>query len=363
MPSPLYRYNRGKRLLMKKKPTIRDVAARAGVSIATVSKFINSTQRFTAAVERRIQAAIDELEYHSNPLARSMITGKTGSVGVVILDISNPHFTNIVKGANRVAIEHGYNLLFVDTEESQAREDELLGALSRRVDGLIVSTRMPEEQLERVLAFGKPVVFSGRPAPKGKGVPSIGIDAYAAAYMIGELLVNQGHRHIAYLGFAPARPDMERMRGLTECLESHGLALARYEVRGPTVVEGERVCSSIVLRKVKPDAVVCYNDMVAIGFMGVARSLGISIPEDMSVVGIDNIPFGRFTSPALTTVDTQSERLGEEGMRLLFRQIAGENPADVGHLLLEPRLIMRDSTRVRGTAAALALPRTRTRSR
>jgi len=330
---------------MKKKPTIRDVAAHAGVSIATVSKFINSTQRFTAGVERKIQAAIEALEYHSNPLARSMITGKTGSVGVAILDICNPHFTNMVKGANRVALERGYNLLFVDTEESQAREDELLDALSRRVDGLIVSTRMPEEQLERILAFGKPVVFSGRPAPVG--IPSIGIDAFAAAYMIGELLVKQGHRDIAYLGFAPARPDKERMRGLSECLAAHGLALTRYEVRGPTVAEGERVCSTVVLRKDKPDAVVCYNDMVAIGFMGVAHSLGISIPADMSVVGIDNIPFGRFTSPALTTVDTQSERLGEEAMRLLFRQIAGENPPDMEHILLEPRLVMRDSTMVR----------------
>ncbi len=337
---------------MKNKPTIRDVAAKAGVSIATVSKFINSTQRFTAPVERKIQAAIAELEYHSNPLARSMITGKTGSVGVAILDIGNPHFTSMVKGANRIALEHGYNLLFVDTEENQAREEELLGALSRRVDGLIVSSRMPEEQMDRILALGKPVVFSGRLAPAG--VPSIGIDAYAAAYMIGELLVKQGHRDIVYLGFAPARPDTERMRGLKECLESYGRSLTRYEVREPTLAEGERVCSSVVLRKEKPDAVVCYNDMIAIGFMGVAKSLGISIPEDMSVVGIDNIPFGRFTSPALTTVDIQSERLGEEAMRLLFRQIAGQNPADIGHQMLEPRLVMRDSTAMR--AQPLPLP-------
>src|SRR5471030_1388033 len=345
---------------MKKKPTIRDVAARASVSIATVSKYINATQRFTPAVERRMRAAIDDLEYHSNPLARSMITGKTGSVGVVSLENDNPHFTNIVKGANRVALEHGYNLLFVDTEESQAREDDLLAALSRRVDGLIVSTRMPEDQLHRILALGKPVVFSGRPAPKG--ATSIGIDARAAAYMIGELLVKQGHRDIAYVGFAPARPDMERMRGLSESLRSHGLTLTRYEVRGPNIVEGERICSSIVLRKDKPDAVVCYNDMVAIGFMGAARTMGVSIPGDMSVVGIDNIPFGRFTSPALTTVDTQSERLGEEGMRLLLRQIDGQSPADAGHVAIEPRLVMRDSTRVREAAPAAPAPRPRKRS-
>lgn len=339
---------------MKKKPTIRDVAARAGVSIATVSKYINSTQRFTPAVERKIRAAIDELSYQSNPLARSMITGKTGSVGVVILDIGNPHFTNLVKGANRVALEHGYNLLFVDTEESQAREEELLDALSRRVDGLIVSTRMPEDQLGRVLAYGKPVVFSGRPAPKG--YPSIGTDAYAAAYMLGELLVKQGHRRIAYIGFAPARPDMERMRGLTACLTAHGLPLTRYEVGAPTLAEGERVCPSVVLRKDKPDAVVCYNDMVAIGFLGAAKSIAISVPADLSVVGIDNIPFGRFTSPTLTTVDVQSELLGEEGMRLLLRAIeGGERPA--GHIKIEPRLVIRDSAAARPAAATPPTPR------
>jgi LacI family transcriptional regulator len=339
---------------MRKKPTIRDVAARAGVSIATVSKFINSTQRFTSAVERRVQAAIDELSYQSNPLARSMITGKTGAVGVVILDIGNPHFTNVVKGANRVALEHGYNLLFVDTDENQAREEELLDALSRRVDGLIISTRMPEDQLDRLLSLGKPVVLSGRAAPKG--MPSIGVDAAAAAYMIGELLVKQGHRDIAYLGFAPARPDTERMRGLSSSLAAHGLELTRYELGGPTIVEGERICSQVLLRKEKPDAVVCYNDMVAIGFMGGAKALGIAIPDDISVVGIDNIPYGRFTSPALTTVDVQSERLGEEEMRLLLRQIAGSEPPATGHVTIEPRLVMRDSTKVRGKAAARPAP-------
>ena len=343
---------------MKRRPTIRDVAAHAGVSIATVSKYINVAQRFTPAVERRIRAAIDALEYHSDPLARSMITGKTGSVGVVILDIGNPHFTNFVKGANRVAIKNGYNLLFVDTDESQAREEELLQALSRRVDGLIVSTRMPDADMDRVLAFGKPVVFSGRPARKG--VPSISIDAYASARMVGELLVRQGHRRIAYLGFAPARPDAERMRGLTNCLDSHGLPLTRYEILGPSIADGERVCSAVVLGKDRYDAVVCYNDMVALGFMGAARALGVRIPMDLSVVGIDNIPYGRFTTPALTTVDSQGERLGEEAMELLLRQIAGQNPPDVGHVMLEPRLVMRESTQVR-TAPQPSAPSTRKR--
>jgi len=345
---------------MKKKPTIRDVAARAGVSIATVSKYINSMQRFTPGVERKIRAAIDELAYQSNPLARSMITGKTGSVGMVILDIGNPHFTHLVKGANRVAIEHGYNLLFVDTEESQAREDELIEALSRRVDGLIVSTRMPEDQLGGVLAYGKPVVFSGRPAPKG--YPSIAVDAHAAAYMLGELLVKQGHRRIAYVGFAPARPDMERTRGLTASLDAHGLDLVRHDVRAPTLAEGERICPSVLLKRDKPDAVVCYNDMVAIGFMSAAKSLGVSVPADLSVAGIDNIPYGRFINPPLTTVDIQSEHMGEESMRMLLRAIEATDPP-TGHMKIEPRLVVRESTRAREATPARAVPaRSRTRA-
>ena len=326
---------------MTGKTTIRDVAAKAGVSIATVSKFINATQRFTGAVERRIQSAIDELQYHSSPAARSMITGKTGAVGLAILDICNPHFTNIVKGANRVALARGYTLLLVDTEESQGREEELLGALSRRVDGMIVSTRMPEEQLGRLASFGKPVVLSGRCAPSG--IPSISVDTHAAAYMIGELLIKQGHRRIAYLGFPPARPNTERLNALSECLAAHDLSLQRHELRAPTLAEGERVCSTVVLRKDKPDAVVCYNDMVAIGFMGAAKALGVAIPDEMSVVGIDNIPFGRYSSPALTTVDTQSERLGEDAMRLLFQRIDSAEAMVAGHVFLTPQLVLRDS--------------------
>jgi len=148
------------------------------------------------------------------------------------------------------------------------------------------------------------------------------------------------------VGFAPARPDTERMRGLTDCLDAHKLKLMRFDARSPTIAEGERMASSVLLRKDRPDAVVCYNDLVAIGFLGAAKTLGVRIPDEVSVAGIDNIPFGRFTSPALTTVDIQSEFLGEEGMRMLLALIAGDS-AVKGHTKVEPRLVVRDSTRER----------------
>jgi LacI family transcriptional regulator len=146
--------------------------------------------------------------------------------------------------------------------------------------------------------------------------------------------------------FAPARPDMERMRGLTHCLEAHRMKLMRFELRTPTIAEGERIAPSVLLRKDRPDAVVCYNDLVAIGFLGAAKTLGIAIPEELSLAGIDNIPFGQFTSPGLTTVDIQSEHMGEEGMRMLLRLIEGD-PSVKGHTKVEPRLVVRDSTRER----------------
>jgi DNA-binding LacI/PurR family transcriptional regulator len=120
----------------------------AGVSVATVSTYMNGTQRFTPAVEARLKEEVEQLGYRSNPLARSMITGRTRTIGLAILDIRNPHFTNIVKGANRVALQHDYTLLLVDTEESQEREKTPIESLAQRVDGVIISSRMPDDSVQ-----------------------------------------------------------------------------------------------------------------------------------------------------------------------------------------------------------------------
>ena len=326
--------------MKKNVATIRDVAAAAGVSTATVSKFVNGAQRFSPAVEATIKEVIAKLGYRSNPLAASMITGRTKSIGLSVLDVANPHFTSIVKGANRVALAHGYTLLLVDTEENPDRERPLLEALSRRVDGIIMFSRMLESEMDWVMELGKPLVYFGRLSRLE--IPWVISEDHRGAYMLARHLVTLGHRRIAYLSFPRSRRDEERLAGIRACLAAHDLELTVHEAGAPTSAEGERVCSSIMLGAEHPDALICYNDLIALGLMKAAQTLGFKLPEAMSVAAFDNIQYGQYTSPALTTVDLQSERMGSAAMEKLIAAIDGK--AATAATMIEPQLILRGST-------------------
>ena len=327
------------------KPNIRDIATASGVSVATVSKFVNGKQRFSPEVEARIRSAVDTYGYQSNPLARSMITGKTMVVGVVILDIRNPYFTAIVKGVNRAAVAAGYSVLVVDTEENRTPERQLVENMARWVDGLIVSSRLPEESVSWLATLGKPVVSFGR---LGRlGVHSVSCDGHRGAYMVGRYLVESGHRRIAFVGFPASRWNADRLRGLSEALAESHLKPQHFEVAAPSAEAGEAIASTVLLGADRFDAVVAYNDLIALGLMSAAQSYGLQIPEQLSVIGFDNILYGRYVTPQLTTIDMFSEQLGELAMNRLQEVIAGTlTPFDE---VREPRLVLRASTRQRNT--------------
>jgi LacI family transcriptional regulator len=329
--------------MKKTAPTLRDVAAASHVSIATVSKYINGTQRFSAKVEAAIDAAIAGLGYKSNPLAKSMITGRTDTIGLSVLDITNPHFSSILKGAQRVANDHGFSVLVVDTEENPNRERPVLEDLSRRVDGMIVASRLREKEMGWMAEIDKPLVFFGSLAELP--LPTVASDDHGGAFLLAQHLRMLGHKRIAYLGFSKSRRDEERLGGIRECLDAAGLTLAVFNGDSPSLTEGERLCSSIVLGSNPPDALICYNDLMALGFMKEAASLGVSVPRDISVVGFDNIPYGKYVTPALTTVDLQSERMGASAMEKLLAVIRGEEVEKLTKVA--PQLILRASTQPR----------------
>jgi LacI family transcriptional regulator len=333
--------------MKKSVATIRDVAAAAGVSTATVSKFVNGTQRFSPAVEARLASIIAELGYRSNPMAQSMITGRTKAIGLSVLDIANPHFTSVLKGANRVAMAHGYTVLLVDTEETPERERQLLEALSRRVDGMIVYSRTPEEELDWLLALDRPAVYFGR--PERIALPAVSSDDQLGGFMVARHLLTQGHRRIAYLGFSRSRRDRERLAGVSEALAAQGLELAVFDADAPSSEAGERLCSSILLGRTPPDALVCFNDLVALGFMKAALTLGFQVPDDISVAGFDNIQFGNYATPALTSVDLQSERMGAAAMQKLLACIDGQEVEPL--TVINAQLVLRASTTLRNSTS------------
>ncbi|CAH0274613.1 HTH-type transcriptional regulator DegA [Massilia sp. Bi118] len=329
--------------MKKTAPTLRDVAAASNVSIATVSKYINGTQRFSAKVEAAMDAAIAGLGYKSNPLAKSMITGRTDTIGLSVLDITNPHFSSILKGAQRVANDHGLSVLVVDTEENPGREQRVLEDLSRRVDGMIVASRLREKDMGWMADIDKPLVFFGSLAELP--LPTVASDDHGGAFMLTQHLKMLGHKRIAYLSFSKSRRDEERLGGIRECLDAAGMSLTVFNGDSPSLAEGERLCSSIVLGSNAPDALICYNDLMALGFMKEAANLGVSVPRDISVVGFDNIPYGKYVTPALTTVDLQSERMGASAMEKLLAVIRGEEVEKLTKIA--PQLVLRSSTQSR----------------
>ncbi|HEX5125993.1 MAG TPA: LacI family DNA-binding transcriptional regulator [Rhodocyclaceae bacterium] len=330
----------------KRRATIRDVASAADVSIATVSKFMNKLQRYSPEVEARIRHCAETLGYRRGLAIHSMATGRTRTVGMAIQDVRNPHFASLFRGASRIAATHEYSLLVVDLQENQSSALAMLEALSRRVDGLIVSSRVPDESVDWLIALNKPVVFCGR--IQRQGIISVHTDSYRAAYMLGQHLIESGRRRISYLGFPAAGWNAERIRGLSDALAKKGLTPTLHETSSPSLEGGRNAATSILLEGQRPDAVVGGNDLIAIGLMHEAQSLGLRIPEDIAVAGFGDTPVASYMWPPLTTVDLRSEQQGEAAMHRLMSAILKEDTSN--EVELEPHLVARASTRGRGPA-------------
>lgn len=321
--------------------TIKDVAARAGVSTATVSKYLNQLQNFSPEVEARIAEAVRDLGYHQNPLARSIITGRSGTIGLSIPDIFNPFFAALVTGASRVAAERGYTVLLVDSESGEESERKALADLCMRADGLILSSRHPLSAWSWLEEMPKPVVLFGT-MTDGLG-RRIGLKNELAGKMVISYLHRLGHRKIAFVGFDGAISSSERWEGMKALADELGLELQIVNARETTPEEGARCCKLLLLGSgvaTGIDAVICFNDMLAFGFMRQAHELGLSIPKDCSVVGFDNVLFCDLVLPRLTSVNMGGERLGEiAAMQLLDRLHDRDRVIDMP----DPELVLRDS--------------------
>jgi len=328
-------------------PTIRDVASRAGVSIATVSRVINnSPHKVHGATRRRVLRSVVRLGYHPNAIARGLRRGTSHSIALIVPDITNPFFPAIARGVEDAARRHGFAVVLGNTDGDPQRERAYLDILRTRwVDGVLFAGVGGEVgDLHELMAEGVPAVLIARDVGGGQ-IDTVLTDGFAGLRLGTTHLLRLGHRRIAFLGGPRGLPvARERLNGYRRALREFRLQPDHHMiVSGDFRVDGGRAAMARLLARDRPfTAVVAANDLMAIGAMEVLRAAGRRIPEDVAVVGFDDIPFAAFVDPPLTTVAQPTYRLGALAVERLLALMRGE----VGgprRIVLQPQLVVRRS--------------------
>jgi LacI family transcriptional regulator len=336
------------------RPSLLDVARHAGVSAATVSRVMNRTGQVSQRTQDRVLAAVAALGYE--PMSSRVSTPSLRTIAVVITDILNPFFPEIVRGIEDEARPEMPALLLCNTVEDPQLERQTLRMLGeRRVDGVIVcaSRLTPVDLIGLHEKHGLPMVVIGRRVEHG-GIPNVLVDAEGAMYRAAQHLLALQHTRIAYLaGPAGQGASLERRRGVERALGEAGLAL-RPEwcpASFPNVDGGFQAMSALLACPTdRPTAVVAYNDMLALGALHAIRTHGLRVPEDVSVIGYDDIAMAAHANPPLTTISIPKYRMGKLAMQVLRQMTMGETVNGNGYMLLESPLVVRASTAVVASA-------------
>jgi LacI family transcriptional regulator len=321
--------------------TIADVAARAGVSTATVSRVLSGAASARPSTRDRVVAAAAELDYRPSGIARALKRNETRTLGLVITDITNPFYPQIVRAVEAAAHARGYGILLADGGDDPGRELEHLDRLvERRVDGIIVaSSRMRRRHADRLRGTSVPVVLVNDAVP-GSGLPTVTTAHRRGARMAADHLVELGHRRIGHIS-APAEQSAsgERRRGVRDALRDLGVPVV---VVGDGGVEGGAAAVAELLAA-GVTGIVAYNDLTAIGALRGLRQLGAAVPGDVSVVGFDDIEMAAWTDPALTTIRQPTHELGRWAVEWLTAAL-GDGGGAASRVLLQPELVVRGST-------------------
>lgn len=333
--------------------TIRDVAREAGVSISTVSRALANPDQVAEATRTLVQQTARSMGYRPNRAARGLITGKTGSIGLVVPDLENPFFGRISKGVQARARQAGYAVFIADTDEDPSVETEVVHALSKQVDGVVLCSARGTDDEIRALAAEGPLVLVNRQLPD---IPSITFDNAGAVEAVLRHLVALGHRGIGYAaGPLTSWSNRERATVLRSlCEASPDLTLIELGNFPPYFSGGVHAADLAIASGVT--AVVAFNDLVAVGLMDRLRRRGIRVPEDMSVTGFDNVPAATLVWPNLTTVDFPRMSMGRKSVDALLDIVFERSPLPDATRQVPIELIVRESTGIARPAGALALP-------
>ncbi|HET9170981.1 MAG TPA: LacI family DNA-binding transcriptional regulator [Actinospica sp.] len=338
-------------------PTLKDVALRAGVSVRTVSNVVNDYVYVADETRTRVQAAIDELGYRPNLLARNLKLGRSRMLALVVPELDVPYFAELARLIIHEARAAGYTVLIDQTDGDERRERELVTDDTRGLnfDGMIVSPlSLTEEELE-IRRTSAPVLLLGERL-FAAGVDHVAIDNVRAAREATAHLFSRGHRRIAAIGVQHESTGTAKLRTIGY---REALAEAGAEPREELMIEVShyhREDGAIAMERLldlpePPDAVFCFSDLLALGALRVALARGLSVPEDLAIVGFDDIEDGRYATPTLTTISPDKAAIARSAVRQLIARIEGDgegsHPSETVQIEAPYRLVVRESTQGR----------------
>ncbi len=319
--------------------TIRDVARKAHVSVATVSRALSSPDLVRPDTRSRVVAAAAELGYQPNRAARGLITGRTGNIGIVVPDLDNPFYTGILKAVQTRAAQADHAVFVADSDEDPAAEAKLVLAMAKQVDGLLLCSPGLTGPQIALTAESTALVLLNHRLP---GVPSTVMDSADGLRQVVAHLVALGHERIAYLnGPRTAWSNEERRHGLAAAVAEHRVDLVDLGPFAPRYEGGLQAADLALAADVT--AIMACNDVMALGVLARLRDRGVSVPDDVSVTGFDNLTYASLTSPALTTVRMPLAAAGRTAVNMLLDRLdtAGD-PAP--HVVLPTQIIIRGTT-------------------
>src|SRR5215475_2414829 len=328
---------------------IREIARRAKVSTATVSRTINRVPTVDPQLARRVWKVVEELGYYPNTQARALVSGRSRIVGLIVSEITNPFFPEIVQSFEDIAVQHNYEILLTSTVHDPKRmEASVRRMIERRVEGVAILTFGMEESLLDDLRFRKvPLVFVDV-GPRVPLVSNIKIDYQHGIRQAVQHLAAMRHEPIAFItGPLNLKSAIARKGAFEESLREIGKVVdPQLIIEGDHTMEGGmRALAKLISEPHRPTAIMCSNDMTAIGVMREAFDMGISIPQEVSVVGFDDVRLTQFVIPPLTTVQMSQTESANLAFRALISEIERESPSTKGtEYVLETNLVLRKST-------------------
>lgn len=331
----------------RKSSTMKDVAQLAGVSIQTVSAVVNNKPEITEETRARVLAAVKELNYQPDLLARSLRTRQTLTIALIVSNIASIAIASMAKAAEAHAHSFGYRMILYNTHNDVEREtDYFKAAVQHRVDGVVFIAAMGRlGRLDILQAAGLPAVAIDR-VPDDYSGPAVMLDNVKAGWLAGEHLLDLGHRHVAHIGGPmEIRLARERLAGFQQALTARGLDPCSCAVEEGTFncEHGYLAMQRLLAVKPRPTAVFAANDLMAIGAMRAVDEAGLRVPHDISIVGVDDIEVAAYQMPPLTSVRQPSAELATLGVQLLLDILAGKKLAQ-SQIVVEPTLIVRQST-------------------